>query len=94
MLVENIKDRVQAELERAGRDKMQIRNCLRWNLFALEMSAGKDEFAEEYSGFLLASWCIALTELKEEAIAQEEYEWAGELHLMLDEVQLIENEVY
>jgi hypothetical protein len=27
-------------------------------------------------------------------VAEEEYEWASELHLMLDEVQLIENEVY
>ena len=94
MLVENIKNKVRAELERAGRDKMQIRNSLRWTLFALEMSAGKDEFAEEYGGFLLAGWCTALAELKDEAVAEEEYEWASELLLMLDEVQLIENEVY
>jgi hypothetical protein len=94
LLIENIKIKVRAELERAGRDKMQVRNSLRWLLFSLEMSAGKDEFAEEYSRFLLASWTIALAELKDEAVAEEEYEWASELHLMLDEVQLIENEVY
>lgn len=97
MLVENLQDRVRAELERCGRDRMQVRNSLRWILFSLEMSARpeeKAEYSEEYWHWLISCWCTALSEELIRAIDLEEYEWAGEIQLMLDEVQLEEDEVY
>lgn len=93
MLVDKLSTRLRAELERAGRDRMQIRNSLRWTLFSLEMSVGREEFAEEYRDWLLASWQVALLQVLDEAVAEEEYEWAGEIQLMLNEIQFMEEEV-
>ncbi len=93
MLVDKLVGRLRTELERAGRDRMQIRNSLRWTLFSLEMSVGREEFAEEYRDWLLASWQVALLQVLDEAVAEEEYEWAGEIQLMLNEIQFIEEEV-
>lgn len=93
MLVDKLVARLRAELERAGRDRMQIRNSLRWTLFSLEMSVGREEFAEEYRDWLLASWGVALLQVLDEAVAEEEYEWAGEIQLMLNEIQFMEEEV-
>lgn len=57
------------------------------------MSVGREEFAEEYRDWLLASWGVALLQVLDEAVAEEEYEWAGEIQLMLNEIQFIEEEV-
>jgi hypothetical protein len=97
LLVENLQNRVRAELERAGRDRLQVRNALRWLLFSLEMSARPEEteeYSAEYGQWLINCWCIALAEELNRAIDLEEYEWAGEIQLMLDEVQLAEDGVY
>lgn len=58
------------------------------------MSAGQAEFAAEYRAWLISCWRLALVEVLAEAITEEEYEWAGELQLALDEIQLAEDEVY
>lgn len=94
MLVEKLHARIRTELERVGRDRAQIRNSLRWTLFSLEMSVGREEFAEEYRSWLLAAWEVALLQVLDEAVAEEEYEWAGECQLMLSECQFSGEEVY
>jgi hypothetical protein len=58
------------------------------------MSVGQADFAEEYRAWLISCWQLALVQLLAEAVAEEEYEWAGEIQLALDEVQLAEDEVY
>lgn len=94
MLTEKLHSRLRAELSRAGRDRALIRNSLRWTLFSLEMSVGQADFAAEYRAWLMSCWRLALVEVLAEAVAEEEYEWAGELQLVLDEAQLAEDEVY
>jgi len=58
------------------------------------MSVGQADFAAEYWAWLMSCWQLALVDVLAEAVAEEEYEWAGEIQLMLDEVQLVEDEVY
>lgn len=55
------------------------------------MSAGQAEFAAEYRAWLISCWQLALVEVLAEAVAEEEYEWAGELQLALDEIQLVKD---
>jgi hypothetical protein len=90
-LVDKLFNKIIRELERAGRDKAKCRSGLRWLLFGLEMSVGPDpEWAEEYRGWLLTSWAIALERAKVRAVGLEEYEWAAEITVLLDDLAVEE----
>lgn len=92
-MVEKLVARVMAELKRAGRDREKVRLALRWTMFSLEMSAGREEFSEEYRDWIMASWNVALLLALDQAVAEEEYEWASECQSLLSECQFIEEEV-
>lgn len=90
-LVDKLFGKIIRELERAGRDKAKCRSGLRWLLFGLEMSVGPDpEWAEEYRDWLLASWAVALERAKLRAVQLEEYEWAAEITVLLEDLAVEE----
>ena len=92
-LTQKLVHKIIRELEGAGRNRGLVRSRLRWLLFNLEMSCGPDgDWSEEYRDWLLLCFDQALVLAGEEAVAQEEYEWAAELRLLhLD--MLVEEEV-
>lgn len=76
-----MKNRILSALESAGRNKRQLKRKLD-NLEAeLKKETGekKVKWTEEYYLYLLETYSLAMVPAIEEAVALEEYEWAGVL---------------
>jgi len=81
MYIETVKDRLkercEAVLQAAGRDKKKIKVGLFGVMEELGEIAGRDNWSAEYKEYLHAEMKEALKEILAESIAKEEYEWAA-----------------
>lgn len=83
MIAETLKERLQeevrAELKAAGRDRKRLRSGLEKLAVRLGREADAESWADEYRVFILDQVWAGLAEVLDEAVAEEEYEWAAAL---------------
>ena len=75
-LIERLQERTRKILEEAGRDRRALRLGVFRLMEELGTAAGQDDWSPEYRAYLLDSFRRSLAATLEEAVAEEEYEWA------------------